>query len=168
MAVRKTLALIGFASILIGQATGAFSQSKMPNDIIGTWQNEQNTLKLEFFNAGSEYNARLVWGDRVVEPDGKTFKLDANNPDPSLRSRSLQGIVLIKGLTWKGGQWTGGTFYAAPTGQTYNCEADIAEGKLHMRGYIGTPLFGQTQVFTRVSAPEIQKTGHETVPPRRR
>ncbi|MFH0296463.1 DUF2147 domain-containing protein [Bradyrhizobium sp. 31Argb] len=142
--------------MLIAGTTGALAQSKKPDDIVGIW--ESDNLKIDMFNAGPEYNARLLWGDKVVEADGKTFKLDAHNPDPSLRSRSLKGIVLIKGLTWKDGKYTGGTLYDGRSGQSYNCDAEVAEGELRLRGYVGVSLLGRTVVFRRASAASGSKS----------
>lgn len=154
----KTFAAAAIVAAIVVGAPAARVLAAQPDEIVGTWESESNTLKLEFFNAGPEYNARLLWGNRVVEADGTTFKQDALNPDPSLRSRSLKGILMVKGLVYQNGEWTGGTAYDASSGRTYDSKAEIVDGKLHMRGYIGVSLLGQTVVFRRVaSAPPLPK-----------
>ena len=132
----------------------AFAQKSQPQDIVGIWQAEDGHLKLEMFTVGNEYNAKLLFGSKDVESDGVTFKLDTNNPDPALRSRSLKGIVFVKGLSWQNGHWSGGTIYDATSGKTYSCQAEIVDGKMRLRGYLGVPLFGETIVFIRVHTPK--------------
>lgn len=130
-------------------APAAFAQSA--KDIVGTWESENGGLRFEMFDAGSQFHARLLYGNQLVEADNVTFFKDTKNPDPTLRSRSLKHIILIRGLTWKGGEWVDGSFYDARSGTTYSCNAKIVDGKLHMRGYVGISLLGQTIVFRRLS-----------------
>lgn len=145
----KILATVTIVFGLVLAAPAARAQPAQSDDIVGAWESE--SLKLEFFKVDAEYQARILWGDRIVESDGVTFKKDTLNPDPSLRSRSLQGIVMVKGLTYQNGEWSGGTAYDASSGRTVNCKAEITEGKLHMRGYVGVSLLGQTVVFQRAA-----------------
>jgi uncharacterized protein (DUF2147 family) len=145
----KILATVAVVFGLVLAAPAARAQPAQSDDIVGAWESE--SLKLEFFKVDAEYQARILWGDRIVESDGVTFKKDTLNPDPSLRSRSLQGIVMVKGLTYQNGEWSGGTAYDASSGRTVNCKAEITEGKLHMRGYVGVSLLGQTVVFQRAA-----------------
>lgn len=130
----------------------AFAQASSPNEIVGVWEAEDGSLKLEMFDAGGVYAARMVFGDRVVEADGKTFKKDILNPDPKLRNRSLQGIVFVNNLKWDTGdrRWEGGSLYDGSSGRTYSGRATLVNGKLELRGYMGMPLLGQTMVMRRV------------------
>ncbi|MDR6659374.1 uncharacterized protein (DUF2147 family) [Tardiphaga robiniae] len=146
----KTFAAAAIVTAIILGAAASFAQTAQPDDILGTWQSE--TVKLEFFKAGAGYNARILWGNRVVESDGVTFKRDILNPDPALRSRSLQGITMITGLAYQNGEWTGGRLYDGASGRTYSGKAEIADGKLHLRGYMGVPAMGQTTVLQKVPA----------------
>lgn len=136
--------------IMSAQADRAFAAE--PNEIIGIWESENKALKLEFFSDGPEYNARIVWGDKIYESDGVTLRQDSLNPDPGLRSRTLKGLLMVKGLVYQNGSWSGGTAYDAMSGRTYNCNAEVADDKLQMRGYIGVALLGRTMVFTKVPA----------------
>ncbi|HXH45192.1 MAG TPA: DUF2147 domain-containing protein [Bradyrhizobium sp.] len=137
-------------ALIIASPAGA-ARAAQPDDIIGTWQSE--TIKLEFFKAGPEYNARILWGNRIVESDGTTFKKDTLNPDPALRSRSLQGITMVTGLVYQNGEWTGGTLYDGSSGRLISGKAEIVDGKLHLRGYMGIPAVGQTMVLQRAATP---------------
>jgi uncharacterized protein (DUF2147 family) len=136
------------AALILGASVGD-AQAAQPDDILGTWQSE--TVKLEFFKAGAEYNARILWGNRIVESDGTTFKKDMHNPDPTLRSRSLQGITMVTGLVYQNGEWAGGSMYDGSSGRVVNGKAEITDGKLKLRGYMGVSLMGQTIVLERVA-----------------
>ncbi|MBO4226825.1 DUF2147 domain-containing protein [Bradyrhizobium neotropicale] len=146
----KTISAAAIATALTLGVPASFAQAAQPDDILGTWQSE--TVKLEFFKAGAEYNARILWGNRIVESDGVTFKKDILNPDPAFRSRSLQGITMVTGLVYQNGEWTGGSLYDGSSGRTYSGKAEIADGKLHLRGYLGVPAMGQTMVLQKAPA----------------
>ena len=127
------------------------AQAASPDRIVGDWVALDKTLKFEMFHAASDYEARMLYGNKLVETDGVTFKSDGKNPDASLRSRSTRGIVFIKGLTWDKDQWTGGTLYDASSGKTYKCKMELKEGQLLLRGYMGVPAFGQTVILARTN-----------------
>jgi uncharacterized protein (DUF2147 family) len=140
--------LIAVLFFLFSLTPLAYCQTGNADDLVGVWDSLDHTFKIEMFKADKDYEAHLLYGNHVVEKDG-TFKTDAKNPDPALRSRSLKGIVLIKGLVWNSAQWSGGTLYDGSSGTTYQCKAEIKDGILLLRGFRGTPLFGETIKFQR-------------------
>ncbi|KTF68294.1 hypothetical protein ATB93_14945 [Sphingomonas sp. WG] len=121
--------------------------------IAGIWQAENGQMKIEMFERDGGYAGRLLWGQRAVEADGKTFKRDVHNPDPSLRTRSLQGITILQNLKWNAhaGRWEGGTLYDGTSGRRASARLTLADGKLEMRAYMGSPMLGRTIRFNRVS-----------------
>ena len=145
VAVALTLAILNLTTAHTAQA-----QQPSPDAIVGKWEADDGTVKLDMFRAGSEYQARFLYGHLVVEADGVTMKKDVNNPDPALRNRSLKNIVFATGLRYGNGEWTDGSIYDASSGRTYKCKAEVEGGKLHLRGYVGVPTFGQTTVFHRM------------------
>lgn len=84
----------------------AFAQTGSANEVVGLWQADNGSLKLDMFDAGGTYSARMLYGVRVMEPDGKTFRQDTKNPDPKLRNRSLERAVILKNLKWNAGRTT--------------------------------------------------------------
>lgn len=148
---RAALTLFGAAATLA--ITGGASARQAGNDAItGIWQADDGSVKLEMFKAGPEYQARLLYGNQLMEADGVTFRKDEKNPVRALRSRSMKHVVFITGLEWKNGSWTGGSLYDGSSGRTYSCEVTIRDGKLNLRGYIGISALGQTRTFHRVNA----------------
>lgn len=134
------------------QLPAAFAQASSPNEITGVWETNDGNFKFEVFDAGGSFAARVIYGDRLVEADGKTFKKDIHNPDPKLRTRSLEGIVFLTGLKWdaQDSRWEDGRFYDGSSGRTYSGRASLRNGALELRGYAGTPLLGRTMVLHRV------------------
>lgn len=77
--------------------------------------------------------------------------LDAQNPDHQLRSRSMAGVLLGQGFRAKGPHWVDGHLYDPGSGKTYRGRiASIDENHIELRGYVGTPLFGRSEVWTRL------------------
>jgi len=87
---------------------------------------------------------------RPLVPEQMT---DVRNADPRLRQRKVLGMVMLYGF--KPGaapsSYEDGTIYSGENGKTYKATLALqADGTLRLRGYIGTPLFGETQIWTRV------------------
>ncbi|WP_018390822.1 DUF2147 domain-containing protein [Ancylobacter sp. FA202] len=130
----------------------AAAQAASPNQIVGVREAENGAIKLEMFDAGGSYAARMLYGRQLMEADGTTFKKDTLNPDPALRGRSLEGIVFVTNLTWdmRDRRWEGGDFYSGLTGRTMSVQAELVGETMQVRAYMGAPLLGQTIVFRRV------------------
>jgi uncharacterized protein (DUF2147 family) len=87
----------------------------------------------------------------AVAPDLAT---DYRNPDPALRTRKVIGMPLIWGFkkTADPNAFEDGHIYNGENGKTYNANISLQpDGKLRLRGYVGTPMFGETQLWTRVN-----------------
>lgn len=144
--------MLVLALMIAALSMASLARAQAPDDILGIWETEDGGLKFEMFDAGSEYQARLLYGQYVMEPDNVTFMKDTKNPDEALRSRSLKHVTVLRGLTWQNGEWVGGSFYSPRDGTTYSCNAKVVDGQLHMRGFIGISLLGRTIVLRRVSS----------------
>jgi uncharacterized protein (DUF2147 family) len=87
----------------------------------------------------------------AVAPDMAT---DYRNADPALRTRNVIGMPLIWGFkkTSEPNAFEDGHVYNGENGKTYNANISLQPGgKLRLRGYVGTPLLGETQLWTRVN-----------------
>ena len=63
------------------------------------------------------------------------------------RLEDLQRLL----ATCAGNSFEDGKIYNGENGKIYNANISLqADGTLRLRGYVGTPLFGETQVWTRV------------------
>jgi uncharacterized protein (DUF2147 family) len=61
------------------------------------WYNQEKDGKLEVYQVGDKFEAKIVWLKEPNEKDGKP-KLDKNNPDDKLKSRPVLGLVILRGL----------------------------------------------------------------------
>ncbi|MCG8332707.1 MAG: DUF2147 domain-containing protein [Chitinophagales bacterium] len=136
------LLLFGVISIHI-QAQGS------ANEIIGIWETEAKDGKMEIYKCGDRYCGKLLWGTEIVNTDG-TSKKDNNNPDKNLRSRDLVGITNLTGLRYGQDTYEDGKIYNAANGKIYDCYVWLDKGKMHLRGYIGMKMLGQTSIWNRV------------------
>ncbi len=121
-----------------------------PDDIIGTWLSSTGEGKVQIYKEGNQYFGRLIW---MKEPNDKNGnpKLDANNPDASLRTKPLQGTILLRSFTYNDGEWNSGRIYDPKNGKDYKCYMKLKDANtLSIRGYIGISLIGRTEVWTRV------------------
>ncbi len=102
---------------------------------------------------GDTLCGRLVWLSRPLDPSGCPLR-DANNPDAALRNRELLGIRMVEGLRphpTRTGVWEGGSVYDPGSGSTSRAEARLdGPGRLLLRGYLGLPILGRTETWTRV------------------
>jgi len=137
--------------LMLALAVALRAQSN-PNAIAGTWESDEKDVRMEYFQDGDHYSARLLWGDKIVEADNVTSKKDTKNPDSSLRSRNIIGIVSLTGLKWNGKEYTDGKIYDPPSGKTYSCKAWMEGGKLQLRGYLGFSMMGKTVSWHRYIA----------------
>jgi uncharacterized protein (DUF2147 family) len=87
----------------------------------------------------------------VVAPDKAT---DYRNQNPALRSRKVIGIPIIWGFKKTGDPNTfeDGQIYNGENGKIYSANVSLQpDGKLRVRGYAGSPMLGETQLWTRVN-----------------
>ena len=132
------------AAALMAVATSAFGQ-----DIRGLW--DAGESHVEIYSCGELLCGRIAKLDEPLDEDGNE-KLDKNNPEPALRSRTLLGMDLIAGFARTGKRkWEDGTIYDPRDGKTYKCKMTLQkDGTLKVRGYVGVSLFGKTVVWTRI------------------
>ena len=154
----------GFAALLLAFPTLALAD---PADgILGSWLVETRDAVIRFSRgADGSYEGRIAWQlhNRYDASDGPDWNgkivVDRNNPDPALRSRTLDGMLMVWGLRFNPGdqEWSNGHVYNADDGHTYRCLVRLKDpDHLHLRGYVGITLLGGSTVWTRV----------DSVPPR--
>lgn len=128
---------------------GLFSraQSVKADAILGSWLNEEKDGRIEIYRSQNKYFGKLVWVNRT-EPDGSPKK-DELNQDEKLRNRVLLNTIILTDVVYNNGVWENGKIYDPKSGKTYNCTIKLRDGKLELRGYVGTPMFGRTTVWER-------------------
>lgn len=144
------LALAG-AVIALSQPAAAMSvQSDDP--AMGLWLTENKRAIVEIAPCPEGVCGRTVWIAEPNDADGHP-KLDVNNPDAGLRNKALCGVALIGGFGQKGrGDWDGGWIYNPKDGERYSAQLTaVSVDELKVRGFVGLPLFGKSQIWSRVT-----------------
>lgn len=139
--------LIAIFSLGIAEA-----QKSKGDKLVGVWKPSEGTSMIKIDKIGNKYFGRIVWLKEPLNDDGEP-KTDVNNPDESLRSTPLKGYRILKDFVWNEdeGIWMDGTIYDPKNGTTYNCKITLTEeNKIEVRGFVGTAVFGRTDVWTRL------------------
>lgn len=120
---------------------------------VGRWKtidDETNTARsiVEITRVGDELQGRIL----------KIFYRPDEKPDPvceacegERKNQPIIGMTFLWGLKPDAGDWAGGAILDPKNGKIYNAKASLDDGgqKLRVRGFIGTPLLGRTQVWLR-------------------
>ena len=114
----------------------------------GTYSFPKKTTHLAIYKSGEFYEGKISW----VQDN----KLDSKNPDPQLRNRTIENLVILKNLKQTDENiYSGGEAYDPETGNTYRCKVWFENNnanKLFVRGYIGIPLLGRSSELTRIES----------------
>jgi uncharacterized protein (DUF2147 family) len=67
------------------------------------------------------------------------------------RGRPVIGLSIIDGMKKDGDAWSGGTILDPENGKVYRSRLRVLDGgrKLEVRGYVGVPVLGRSQVWVR-------------------
>ncbi len=139
--------LIAAILMTIGSAASAQAPS-----VTGTWLTASGVAQVQVGPCADPAGGALSKGPdgQVVAPDAAT---DYRNADAKLRSRKVIGMPLIWDFkkTADPNVFEDGHIYNGENGKTYNANISLQpDGPLRLRGYVGSPMFGETQVWTRV------------------
>jgi uncharacterized protein (DUF2147 family) len=102
--------------------------------VTGKWITAERDSIVEIGTCGATVCGKVL---RVMKmmPNGK-LPIDANNPDPALRGRSVQGMMVLTGFTDGGGLWIG-RIYDPKSGKSYKSKLmRNADGTLKVQGCI--------------------------------
>ena len=102
---------------------------------------------------------------RIVESHGeirgkieKLFLAPGEDPNPRCvnctganKDQPVIGMVFMSGLRKDGKDYSGGEIIDPDSGKVYRSKLTVVDGgkKLSVRGYIGMPMFGRSQVWVR-------------------
>ena len=123
------------------------------NTPLGWWLDQTGKGGILIAPCGGQVCGRIEWLKVPLDAKGKP-KTDIHNPDPALQRRPICGLKMMGGFMPDGsGSWTGGWVYDPNAGKTYKGVMHVtADGSLSLRGYVGIPLFGRSEVWTRPAA----------------
>ena len=128
----------------------AWSQSTSPT---GLWKNIDDATGKPRALIRIAATERTLQGriERVFlapgeSPDPKCVKCEGAN-----RNAPVVGLVILSGLRKDGDEYIDGQILDPDNGSTYRSNVKLLEGgrKLSVRGYIGMPMLGRSQVWVR-------------------
>ncbi|MFS2025952.1 DUF2147 domain-containing protein [Massilia sp. GER05] len=141
-------AILTFAAALA--APLAWAQDASP---VGLWKTIDD--------ASGKPTALIRITDNQGELQGKIEKLfrtpeEDQNPKCTLcqgarKDQPIVGMTIVSGLRKNGDEYTGGEILDPKNGKVYKSKLSVHEGgkKLEVRGYVGVPMFGRSQVWLR-------------------
>ena len=107
----------------------------------GTWVTQGGDSKVRIVPCGGGFCGTIVW----LNEDRK----DSNNPDPSLRGRSLVGVQLIFNMQGSGDSYSG-KLYNPRDGKTYSGKLKtIGADKLQLSGCVLGGLICKSETWTK-------------------
>ncbi len=146
------------AAVFAAMALPAWAQAP---SVMGTWLTASGKAQVRIeacANPASGAICGFITG--LINPTGPDGVVvapevanDFRNQDPALRSRKVLGMPLIWGFktTSDPNVFEGGQIYNGENGKIYSANISLQpDGTLRLRGYVGSPMFGETQIWTRV------------------
>ncbi|MFP3921375.1 MAG: DUF2147 domain-containing protein [Dichotomicrobium sp.] len=113
-------------------------------DIAGIWRHPENGSLVRMYQCNGGLCARIV---EVRDPSRK----DVHNPDPDLRSRPVEGIVIMRGAQKTGENTWEGRLYNSRDGETYSGVVTLkSQQELELEGCVLGGLFCKGVTWTRV------------------
>ena len=118
------------------------------NQIVGTWLSGDRDGWIEIARNADGISGRIAGSPN---DDPERSRIDEKNSDPALRERALIGLDLFSNFRFDGDdRWIDGRIYDPNNGKTYRCIITVVDDNtLKMRGYIGIPMIGRTEFWTR-------------------
>lgn len=102
--------------------------------VTGKWVTAEKDSIIEIGTCGATVCGKVLRVMRMM-PDGRA-PIDRNNPDPALRGRPVEGIMILTGFTDGGGVWNG-KIYDPKSGKTYKSKLSRnADGTLKVQGCV--------------------------------
>lgn len=135
-----------------------FGTHAAPLNPTGYWKNiDDVTGKPQAILEITESSSHRLTG-RIV----KTFPRAGEEPlkrcqacSGARHNQPILGMIIMENLKQLSPlEWSGGYILDPKSGKTYHCNLTVIENgeKLSVRGYIGLPLFGRSQVWLRTDA----------------
>jgi uncharacterized protein (DUF2147 family) len=166
---RIAASLMSRAALVLALAASVGIPAAHATELDGYWMDSHGEVVLEVEPCGAAMCAKVVWLRLPYGPDRKPLK-DYRNPDPALQNREVCGLRVITGFTKQpDGTWGGGDVYVPDLGMSFKGYATVlSPTQIEVRGYVFLPLFGSSEVWSKVAKPQYhcERDGVPPAPPR--
>lgn len=126
-------------ALFVAASAGVAEASDSPE---GRWLTASGNVEVEVAPCGEALCGTIV---RVLANRSMSM------PGATMAGAPGLGVKVLSALRPAGeGRWIG-RLYNRENGKTYDCLVTLpADGQMEVRGYVGAPAFGQSQIWTRV------------------
>lgn len=130
------------------------SVAQESDKIAGVWWNDEKTTKIEVEKKDGKYIGTIVFMKPENFENGAPPK-DDENPDKSLRNRSIVGLQILSGFEYivKDKEWKEGRIYDPKSGKTYDCYGWLEnDDLLKLKGFVaGIRWMGKSSEWYRTT-----------------
>jgi len=123
------------------------------NSAAGFWQETDDQGRpgawFLFVEKDGLYEGRFV--KMFKYPGGQEFQI-CQKCTGDQKDAPMMGLTIVKGMKRNGNEYAGGSILDPRDGTRYHAQMELSEDgqQLSVRGYLGIPLLGQTQIWTRL------------------
>jgi uncharacterized protein (DUF2147 family) len=140
----------GLGITLIVLHTTAYAAELAPT---GLWKTiDDNTGQprglVRIREVNGQYEGKV---ERIFPKPGEPLDPKCEKCEGSRRNQPVIGMTILWGMTKQGDEYQGGEILDPENGKVYRARMRFLDGgtKLDVRGFIGTPLFGRSQIWLR-------------------
>ncbi|NGM66531.1 DUF2147 domain-containing protein [Sphingobacterium sp. SGR-19] len=133
--------------IWLSMLTGFHAIAQNNQDIVGKWKTvddetgEAKSIVEIFQKTDGKYYGKI--SKLLIKPENdKCVRCKDDR-----KNKPLLGLEIIRGITKRGDEFSGGTITDPKNGKTYKCTITREGNKLLVRGYVGFSLIGRTQTW---------------------
>lgn len=118
----------------------------------GYWMDSDGEVLLDIGQCGNARCGKVAWLRKPLGPDGGPLR-DFRNSDPRLQARFVCGLTVVSGFKkQQDGTWGDGTVYVPDHGMSFSGYAEVlGPNHVKVRGYVLLPIFGSSEVWTRIN-----------------
>jgi uncharacterized protein (DUF2147 family) len=120
---------------------------------VGLWKsidddNGKPSALIRISENGGELTGKI---EKLFRAPGEEANPVCSKCEGALKDQPIIGMTILSGLKKDGEEYNGGQILDPGNGKLYKSKLTVAEDgkKLNVRGYIGVPMLGRTQVWLR-------------------
>lgn len=140
----------GIVLALAAMFNTAWAQEASP---VGLWKNiDDKSGKPRSLIRITESNGVLSGKiEKIFKEPGEDENPKCDKCEGERKDKPIIGMVFMSGLKKDGDEYTGGEILDPNNGKVYRSKIKLIEDgkKLSVRGYVGAPMFGRSQVWVR-------------------